>query len=253
MLGFSLPSHYLRSMALNGEVVGLLAELHGQCLRLLCDDMGKDFCGLSVAARAAGKIGLSGRLVRKLMQIDVAFAVSRHLNSVKASDFVGELRATLPQRAAPEEKATTQTGAVNNKQDKKVVEVAVDGADMGEGAIEVELVDLNRPVVEAAGLVAFGWQKMEEADVAQEKKKLKKTMEEEDGGKAVEGAAGGEVAAGRWWTRRPRRLVVKKTYKTRPKVLYLGRKAEEEARVATEEVAEGVRAMARARARAGRE
>ena len=212
----------------------LLLDAHGLALRLVAKLTGKHFQGLGQASRLPG---LTSRLRRQLRDLDVAAAFVRHITEPRITMLLQDIEAGFMDIEAgfmgggmwaEEVKASrdaTHTGAekeqykkevkvaADNKQDKKVV--AVDGADMGEGVIEVELLDLNRLVVEA-GLVAFGWQE-------QEKKKLKMTAEEEDGGKqkmeeeedggkAVEGAAGGEVAAGRRWKQKKRtwRPVVKK-------------------------------------------
>lgn len=67
-------------------MAGLLAELHGRCLRLLCSALRLDCEGLSIAARAARRHRIiTSDMQKGLLRIDVANALVRHLHSVKVA------------------------------------------------------------------------------------------------------------------------------------------------------------------------
>ena len=70
----------------------LIAELHGQALREVCQHSGRHFSGLSQAARA---LPLPSRMRKKLQRLDVAFAVVRHTTGPSCENFMAELRGVL--------------------------------------------------------------------------------------------------------------------------------------------------------------
>ncbi len=75
-----------------GDVSGLLADVHGQCFRLLVEATGCDAEGLSVVARLARRRHvISGDMCKKLARLDTACAVLRHLNVVRNRAFVEAL------------------------------------------------------------------------------------------------------------------------------------------------------------------
>ena len=88
---FSLPpSAWLRAMAATATM--MLAELHGSCFRRLCAALGRHHEGLAVAARHARRQRLlPGPICKKLERVDVAFALVRHLTTVKVNDFLSDL------------------------------------------------------------------------------------------------------------------------------------------------------------------
>ncbi len=62
------------------DVSALLGWVHGAALRALCKRLDGDFEGLSVAARAAKRVGLlEAPAVKKLERLDEAFHAARHL------------------------------------------------------------------------------------------------------------------------------------------------------------------------------
>ena len=78
------------------SVTGLLADLHGDCFRLLCTATGVDAPGLAVVARIAKRAGkITAATCRRLEKVDNAFAVARHLSSPKAASFQAALDAEL--------------------------------------------------------------------------------------------------------------------------------------------------------------
>ncbi len=78
------------------SVEGILAELHGRCLRLICATERKDYEGLGVAARAARRSKIIGNGACKwLERLGTAAAVARHLNTMKAADYVDKLKIVL--------------------------------------------------------------------------------------------------------------------------------------------------------------
>lgn len=70
--------------------VPLLCELHGELLRILCDEAHAQ--GLSVAARRSL---LPNQLRKKVMLVDSAFSVMRHLTRPWCHESVLEVRAAI--------------------------------------------------------------------------------------------------------------------------------------------------------------
>eukprot|EP00746_Dinoflagellata_sp_MGD_P075666 gnl/MRDRNA2_/MRDRNA2_30429_c0_seq1.p1 gnl/MRDRNA2_/MRDRNA2_30429_c0~~gnl/MRDRNA2_/MRDRNA2_30429_c0_seq1.p1 ORF type:complete len:285 (+),score=57.64 gnl/MRDRNA2_/MRDRNA2_30429_c0_seq1:87-857(+) len=78
------------------DAAALVSLLHGRCLRIACNSLSAHKDGLSSAARSLFKKGvINGRRKRLLTNLDIAFHVTRHINSVSvlnfANDFVKEL------------------------------------------------------------------------------------------------------------------------------------------------------------------
>jgi len=73
--------------------VGLLARLHGDCLRSLCTV--EHAQGLSIAARRARHRGLPSHLVRKFTVIDSAFSLVRHLTEASIAGFIRDFDAAV--------------------------------------------------------------------------------------------------------------------------------------------------------------
>ena len=81
---------------MESSAAGLLAELHGHCLRALGKVVGGEFDGLSTMARAALKRGLiSALLKKKLEHLDIAVAYNRHAYDGKMRGFQDWLHAEL--------------------------------------------------------------------------------------------------------------------------------------------------------------
>ena len=67
----------------------LVLELHGMLLRLVSRRSGHHFQGLSQAARHLRKLGLlDNKTVQKLIRIDNAFNIVRHITSVSVDSYV---------------------------------------------------------------------------------------------------------------------------------------------------------------------
>eukprot|EP00969_Alexandrium_andersonii_P221948 9802902-Alexandrium_andersonii.AAC.1 len=78
------------------DAAALIASVHGSAFRALSNHLDADVQGLTIAARLARKRGLlSAGLARRLERLDIAFAVSRHINKKKGKDLLGELYAEL--------------------------------------------------------------------------------------------------------------------------------------------------------------
>eukprot|EP00929_Paragymnodinium_shiwhaense_P089181 TRINITY_DN49383_c0_g1_i1.p1 TRINITY_DN49383_c0_g1~~TRINITY_DN49383_c0_g1_i1.p1 ORF type:complete len:347 (+),score=41.19 TRINITY_DN49383_c0_g1_i1:64-1104(+) len=71
------------------DAPALIANLHGQMLRMLCNEMRIHFVGLRSAAAHARRRGLlSNQTVKRLGRLDDAFAVTRHISAPYAKEFV---------------------------------------------------------------------------------------------------------------------------------------------------------------------
>ena len=78
------------------DAEALLASLHGRALRLLTDRLGHTCQGLAVAARKARRAGLlDNRAAKKATQVDIAFAMVRHITKSKCEDFLCQLTQSL--------------------------------------------------------------------------------------------------------------------------------------------------------------
>ena len=84
---------------------GLLAAVRGSTFRALCAATAQDADGLAVVARRARRLGLiTPRTAKKLVRIDEAFCLVRHLSGPRVASFDAELRAELSaHRSAPQE------------------------------------------------------------------------------------------------------------------------------------------------------
>jgi len=86
----------------DANFLGELSVLRSKCYRILCQALGEDFQGLAIAARRARGSGLIGNaLCKKLVNLDTAFAISRHLNSVKGDLMLEELCNAVAGRRPP--------------------------------------------------------------------------------------------------------------------------------------------------------
>ena len=74
----------------------IIANLHGEVLRLLADRCGRHFEGIAAGARWAGKRSyLPNRLVSKVQKLDHAYQVQRHITKVSSNLFLCELATAL--------------------------------------------------------------------------------------------------------------------------------------------------------------
>ena len=83
------------------EAGDLIATLHGKCLRLSVDILGQHKQGLSAAARQlhlGKKIGAN--LKRKMIHLDLAYHVSRHITTSSVEEFYEKLRYELSEEVA---------------------------------------------------------------------------------------------------------------------------------------------------------
>ena len=75
------------------DTTSLLASAHGKCLRILTGVLKEDFVGLSAAARAARRQHvICNRTSKRIVRLDEAFAVARHLTMMRVDKFVDELK-----------------------------------------------------------------------------------------------------------------------------------------------------------------
>ena len=78
----------------NNEAINLIYSCHGAALRTISQDAGKHFTGLSYAARyMTATHRAPSRLLRRLKQLDNAFAVARHITSQSCEELMRELHA----------------------------------------------------------------------------------------------------------------------------------------------------------------
>eukprot|EP00930_Biecheleria_cincta_P024544 TRINITY_DN17557_c0_g1_i1.p1 TRINITY_DN17557_c0_g1~~TRINITY_DN17557_c0_g1_i1.p1 ORF type:complete len:219 (-),score=40.39 TRINITY_DN17557_c0_g1_i1:80-682(-) len=78
------------------DAAGEVFTLHGMVLRMLCDQLGCHFDGVSSAARAAFRAGmLSGARRRKIIELDVTYHMVRHITAASSRNFVANLSADL--------------------------------------------------------------------------------------------------------------------------------------------------------------
>ena len=74
----------------------LLVFVRGEALRAVCKSTGRHFNGLAQAARSARALGaVSRRTEKKLMAIDTACALVRHISEPSVHTFLGKLRQEL--------------------------------------------------------------------------------------------------------------------------------------------------------------
>ena len=86
--------HSAMSVLLSAD--GLLADARGQAFRHLCAALGHDFEGLATAARRARKQGvIDARWCKRLVRLDEAFSLVRHLSAQRVTAFVSDLEAAL--------------------------------------------------------------------------------------------------------------------------------------------------------------
>ena len=146
-----------------GEVTGLLAETSGQRFRMLCGFMGFDGEGLAVVARRATKKRLIiNRMCKRLMRLDTAAAVARHLNRPRAQTFVESLALMLQvdkvdQRIAPDGKPYGWHEFVAHygeaqALDKWVKAAPVEAMTVDYQGLEAELGDAVHKLVEGEGM-----------------------------------------------------------------------------------------------------
>ena len=78
------------------EALSLLFGCHGNYLRAISSSHGKHYIGLGVAARRACKHGhISMAMRSKLLQLDAAYNVSRHITQASADRLALDLQAIL--------------------------------------------------------------------------------------------------------------------------------------------------------------
>eukprot|EP00973_Karenia_brevis_P043576 6038373-Karenia_brevis.AAC.1 len=76
------------------DAAALIGHLHGQILRLLSDDAHLPFQGLQEASRCR-KLRLDSRTRKRLVQLDHAFAWTRHITASGSEKFMSQLRCQL--------------------------------------------------------------------------------------------------------------------------------------------------------------
>jgi len=78
------------------DAAGLIAQAHGSCLRALCASAGDHYEGLSVAAR---RVVTDRRLLKRLVKLDMAYQIVRHVTEPSAARIVREVVEHLAARA----------------------------------------------------------------------------------------------------------------------------------------------------------
>ena len=74
----------------------LVASLHGKCLRTAIAKLGRHKEGLSAAARDMFREQLiTSRRKKKLMEVDIAFHVTRHISCASADKFLSDFMTEL--------------------------------------------------------------------------------------------------------------------------------------------------------------
>ena len=74
------------------DPVALLLGCHGAALRILSDRAGMHYQGLGVAARDARKKGfLSAKMCNRMIQVDIAMNLMRHITAASCRDTLAAL------------------------------------------------------------------------------------------------------------------------------------------------------------------
>uniref|UniRef100_A0A7S2LNF6 Uncharacterized protein n=1 Tax=Zooxanthella nutricula TaxID=1333877 RepID=A0A7S2LNF6_9DINO len=95
------------------SAAALVAELHGQVLRLLSDRLGIHCQGLAQAARRARACGmLSNQAAQRVTRLDVAHNVVRHVTGPRTKTFLAEIRDEVGQHRRREFLLGDQMGVV---------------------------------------------------------------------------------------------------------------------------------------------
>ena len=105
----------------------LILELHGRLLRTFAVEAGQHFQGLAQAARFLKRSGrISAATANKLLKLDFAFNLVRHITTISVcrfeEDLVSELRSTLPKAPRESINHTLDTGRFGKLSDFKVAE-----------------------------------------------------------------------------------------------------------------------------------
>eukprot|EP00929_Paragymnodinium_shiwhaense_P101504 TRINITY_DN64649_c0_g1_i2.p1 TRINITY_DN64649_c0_g1~~TRINITY_DN64649_c0_g1_i2.p1 ORF type:complete len:267 (-),score=56.24 TRINITY_DN64649_c0_g1_i2:147-947(-) len=78
------------------DAAALLAAAHGNCFRAICNMLGRDFVGLTVAARHACREGvITNKMNKTLTQLDTAFAFVRHVSLPRCDGLCKDLQSML--------------------------------------------------------------------------------------------------------------------------------------------------------------
>ncbi len=83
------------------SAASLILEVHGMALRLLSKHWDTHFEGLGAAARHGRRLGvLSTSMARKLIHMDAAAAMVRHITCVSTANFIKELEFIVSSKIA---------------------------------------------------------------------------------------------------------------------------------------------------------
>ena len=91
------------------EAEAILAPLHCNAQRMISACMGKPYEGLAMAANAARKAGrIDNRIAKKLVRLDIAFAMIRRTSQPRADQLTKQLAEALEpkhdEKGMPKEK-----------------------------------------------------------------------------------------------------------------------------------------------------
>mmetsp|Transcript_46883 Transcript_46883/g.118130 ORF Transcript_46883/g.118130 Transcript_46883/m.118130 type:complete len:302 (+) Transcript_46883:67-972(+) len=90
----------------------LISSLHGRALRTICSASGEHYQGLAAAARRSRKLGLiNNRIAKKLLLIDHAYTLGRHITSVSSANFMEELHTALEKNCHLEDSTSSRHSA----------------------------------------------------------------------------------------------------------------------------------------------
>ena len=107
---------------MSGDAACLVAEVHGRLVRLVASATGQHFQGLRAASSSLRRNGLiTNRLARQLTRLDDAFAVIRHITSVRSDQIADELAASI-QQAVTRASQASPIAASMSKREQAVVD-----------------------------------------------------------------------------------------------------------------------------------
>ena len=111
------------------EAAALLMGLHGVVLRRLCEEARCHFEGLSVAARRLHMDGrIDGSMKKKLMQLDTAVSLVRHVSAPSCGAFVEKLELQLNRNFEPDSSLIERQEVVRAGQAREAVQPQVQSA-----------------------------------------------------------------------------------------------------------------------------
>ena len=140
------------------EAATLIADVHGRMLRLVSDRTGLHHQGLRVAANYAKRHGMiDNRLQKRLINVDIAYHVSRHITMAACAKDLSLLKAALSsassRSAHPDDGVEQQSGAPDPAAKEEEENALYSGVEVRAGPSRSEDVDSGaQPMVAPADL-----------------------------------------------------------------------------------------------------